>query len=222
MKIIDVDLIMKFVLIIWALFFTIAPTYLFLARRKTIHKIYAGDDKELFFDTIDKYLRKDLGKKEKEMFKLEKLIGMLKYKDWREPEKLIASIFPFYNKLYMPAYCNVTINLYMLGRIEEANGLAIKIENPKNKYKNDMAVKLCIAIKHYFDNEIQKSKICLEDLLKSDISNEFAKANIYYYLGLISLDENDIDKCKNYLENVILFKQKCAIKDKSQEILSSL
>lgn len=131
--------------------------------------------------------------------------------------------------------CNTILNLYILNRIEEGRAIfekiQMKLNQQKEKIRNNIAIRICDAINNYYNNDFTKSRNELQELLKEEINLGKAnfykknfKANIYFYLGLISKHENEIIKCKSYLENAIstFYPQQYTLVMKATEIIDEI
>ncbi|WP_459480896.1 hypothetical protein [Clostridium saccharoperbutylacetonicum] len=223
MELINVDRILTIVLVIYlfiGIIIFFMPTFRIIYLNILINK----NDFEKFTKTVDMYIRKSKSEKRKNIYKLKKINGMMELRKWNGIENEIDLLEIDFSNYSMVMLCNTILNLFILNRVEEGRAIFGKIQMKLNQQneetRNNIAIRICEAINHYYNNDFIKSQSELQELLKEEINFGKAnfykknfKANIYFYLGLISKHENEIIQCKNYLESVIstFYPQQCTI-----------
>lgn len=223
MEIVNVNEIFNIVLSIYLLIgimIYLRPTFRYIHLVRLINK----KDFQKYLKTVDKYIKKAKSDRERSFLMFGKIDAMIRFREWNGIEEVINSVNLIFSKYYITVFCNTILNLYILNRIEEGRVLVSKIqkqiEQQNEIVRDNIGIRLCIAINDYFNNDFVKSQKELQELLNEELKlnkvNNFFKsciANTYLYLGLITKQENEIIKCKNYFENAIavFYPEQCAL-----------
>lgn len=223
MEIVNVDKIFKIVLTIYlfiGIMIYLRPTFRYIHLVRLINK----KDFQKYLKTVDKYIKKAKSDRERSFLMFGKIDAMIRFREWNGIEEVINSVNLIFSKYYITVFCNTILNLYILNRIEEGRVLVSKIqkqiEQQNEIVRENIGIRLCIAINDYFNNDFVKSQKELRELLNEELKlskvNNFFKsciANTYLYLGLIAKQENEIIQCKNYFENAIevFYPEQCAL-----------
>ena len=234
MEIVNVDKIFKIVLSLYLLIgiiIILIPAFRVVYLNRLINK----NNFEKFIETVDKYIQKANSEKRKNLFRFERLKAMIGLREWTGIEEVLNSIEIDFSNYSVSTICNMILNLYILDRIKEGRILLTKIQEQINQQnhevKQNIGIRLCMAIDDYLNNNILKSQRELQELLDAEIKRYKAKsyqknymANTYFYLGLISKQENEISKSKEYFESTIasLYPQLCAIVNKASKIIDEV
>lgn len=243
MEIINVDKIFEIVLSLYVLIgiiilfmpvfraVYIVPVFRIVHLNGLINK----NDFEKFIETVDKYIKKAKSVKRKNLFRFEKLNAMIRLRKWNGIEEVLNSIEMDFSNYSVNTICNIILDLYILDRIKEGRILLTKIQEQINQQnhevKQNIRIRLCMAIDDYFNDNILRSQRELQELLHTEIKkykgNSYQKicmANTYFYLGLISKQENEISKSKEYFESTIavVYPQECVIVNKASKIIDEI
>lgn len=216
-------LIILMIMFIWVFFYIYLNSNLkYKILSLKLMNIMKKNDSAKYFKIIDKQLKKTRNKKIKDALLFQKVNGMNIFKDWHNIDELISSLEPS-DSIVLHFYCKIIWDLFILDQIDEAKILVSKIENSSSKFIYSKDIKLCISIKNYFDKELQKSEEVLNEFLNTDVSDKYFEANVFYYLGLISKEMDEIAKSINFFKKVILFEQQeSTIVKKARLILNEL
>ncbi|AGF54217.1 hypothetical protein B0P06_001719 [Clostridium saccharoperbutylacetonicum] len=234
MELVNVNGIFIMILVIYlfmGIIIFFMPTFRIIYLNILINK----NDFEKFTKTVDMYIRKSKSEKRKNIYKLKKINAMMELRKWNGIENEIDLLEIDFSNYSIVMLCNTILNLYILNRIEEGRAIfekiQMKLNQQKEKIRNNIAIRICDAINNYYNNDFTKSRNELQELLKEEINLGKAnfykknfKANIYFYLGLISKHENEIIKCKSYLENAIstFYPQQYTLVMKATEIIDEI
>lgn len=234
MEIVNVDKIFKIVLSLYVL---IGIIILFIPAFRVVHlnRLINKNDFEKFIEAVDKYIQKANSVTRKNLFRFEKLKAMIGLRKWTGIEEVLNSIEIDFSNYSISTICNMILNLYILDRIKEGRILLKKIEEQINQQnhevKQNIGIRLCMAIDDYFNNDVMRSRRELQELLDVEIKRYKAKsyqkncmANTYFYLGLIYKQENEISKSREYFESTIaaLYPRLCAIVNKASKIIDEI
>ncbi len=234
MEIVNVDKILKIVL---SLYLLIGIIILFIpaVRVAYLNRLINKNNFEKFIETVDKYIQKSKSVKRKNVFRFQKLKAMSRLRKWNGIEEVVNSIEMDFSNYSVGTICNMILNFYILDRIKEGRILLSKIDEQINQQnqevKQNIGIRLCMAIDDYFNNDVLRSRMKLQELLDIQIERYKAKsyqknfmANTYFYLGLISKEENEISKSREYFESTIavFYPQLCAIVNKASKIIDEI
>jgi len=226
MEIVNVDLIVISIIVIYLLFLlminAILPTYRINYLNKTVFSI--DKNYELYIELINKYLKKEENKAWRNIYLVMKINGFRKTENWGELKSTIEIIdinrLPY---VWKKNYCFSVLNLFMIGRIEEGNIMSIKLNNLSkiNLYRVSSS-KVVFAVYDYYNKPLQNNYDIFKDLLKIKQKSNYITAVIYLYLGLIEQQNNNIKESKMHYEKAKSFGVSTVVYTKSEELLKRL
>lgn len=204
-------------------FFLIIPIVApFIGLKKLIKNVRQKDDPKLFFNKIDKYIYNINRKKVKYYFMLTKLIGVIRFENWDELDATVNYIeFNYIDSSWADTYYNTVLNLFVLEKVDAGKRLAQKlIESPKLD-KNNVCVMMIFAIYEFYNGNLIESNKKFDDLLLL-AKTDYQQAVIYYYLGMIEQQKQNIEQSKAYYEKSKTLGENTYLERAFQEALNSI
>lgn len=136
MEIVNVDLIIITVIVVFCIFIILINGILPGRRIKNLNNIVLVQDKnyELYIELIDKYIKKEGYRTNRNAYLVMKTTGYRKLEKWNELIHTVEIIE--LNQLIKPwknAYCIGTLSIFVIGRVEEGRVMANKLKIFQNE-----------------------------------------------------------------------------------------
>lgn len=192
MEIVNVDLIIINIIVVFCIFIILINGILPGRRIKNLNNIVLVQDKnyELYIELIDKYIKKEGYRTNRNAYLVMKTTGYRKLEKWNELIHTVEIIE--INQLIKPrknAYCIGTLSMFVIDRVEEGRIMADKLKSlSKSSLSKLQTSEVVFAVQDFHSIQLDNSYTTFKELLNKNqygkYSN-FLKPVIYFYLGLI-------------------------------------